>query len=163
MKMMGFAAFPKHCRAVAVVEFALTAPLVAVGLAGATDFGLMEWSRSCLINAVAQGAYYAYRVGPSVSTTNVQAVVTGASSLTGVTFKRNIAAVASYCPSGTPATLGTSVAAGSTCTDASISGANTSIAGKYLIITASYQLLPIIPFYSNLGGSITESVTVRLQ
>ena len=167
MKTMGFAAFRKHCRAVAVVEFAMTAPLVAVGLAGALDYGIMEWSKSCLINAVAQGAYYAYRTGTSVTPANVQMVVTNSStlssSLPGVTFKRAIAAVASYCPSGAPATLGTAVTAGSTCTDTSISGTNTSIAGKYLVITAYYQTIPIIPSYSGLSGSISETAYVRLQ
>ena len=156
---MRFTAFRNNRRAVAVIEFALTAPLVAIGLAAATDYGLREWSRSCLANAVAQGAYYAFRTGPSVNPANVQALVVGTSSLTGVTFNgRNIAPVASYCPSGSPTpSLKPPPSDGSTCSDGSTPG-------KYLVITAYYPLTPIIPSYSGLSGqSISETATVRLQ
>ncbi|WP_216856212.1 TadE/TadG family type IV pilus assembly protein [Acidisphaera sp. S103] len=159
-------AFRRGCRAVAAVEFALIVPVLMVILAGAADFGFREWNRSCLANAVAQGAYYAFVTGPTVSTTAVQTMVQSASSLTGVTVSP-VAAVACYCPTGTPAVLGPAV---TPCTKA-CPGDGTLPAGilpgKYLVITASYKGTSIIPAYSILqqpgGETITETAIVRLQ
>ncbi len=156
MTMRRPGAFRDNDRAVAMVEFAMIAPVLALLVAGAAVYGFREWSRSCLANAVAQGAYYAFRTGPNVSATNVQTLVQSASSLTGVSIHR-ITAPACYCPSGTPASLGSVVTCGLTCTDGTT-------AGKYLAITATYSLVSFFPSYTGLGNqTLTESVTVRLQ
>jgi Flp pilus assembly protein TadG len=147
--------FRNNSRAVAAVEFALLAPFLAAGMAGATDYGFRQWSRSCLANAVAQGAYYAFRTGPTVTAANVTALVQSASSLSGVVVAR-MNAPTQFCPSGAPAALGTKVTT-TTCPDGSTPG-------TYMVITATYNLITFMPNYSGLGGSsITESVTVRLQ
>jgi Flp pilus assembly protein TadG len=164
--MKGLASFRRGGRAVAAVEFALIAPVLMVILAGASDLGFREWSRSCLANAVAQGAYYAFRTGPNVSTTTVNTLVTNASTLAGVTVN-TIAAVACYCPTGTPAVLGSPVTPCTRACPADVTLPAGILPGKYLVITATYQLTPIIPFYSILQTptqkTITEKATVRLQ
>lgn len=152
----GWRAFRDHREAVAAIEFAIAAPVLLLMLAGAIDFGFREWSRSCLANAVAQGAYQAFLTGPTVTAASIQTMVQGDSSLTGVAVKR-ISAPASYCPSGSPATLGTAVTAGSACADGTT-------AGIYVTITATYTPVTFLPFYSGLSGkAITEAATVRLQ
>jgi hypothetical protein len=167
-KMKGLGSFRRSRRAVAAVEFALLAPVLGIIMAGASDFGFREWSRSCLANAVAQGAYYAFLTGPNVSTATVKTLVTNASSLAGVSVNPNpIAAVACYCPTGTPATLGSPV---TPCTRACPSDSNLPagiLPGKYIVITATYHLTPFFPSYSILKTlseqTITETATVRLQ
>jgi Flp pilus assembly protein TadG len=167
--MERLASFRRGRRAVAAVEFALLAPILMMILAGAADFGFREWSRSCLANAVAQGAYYAFLTGPTVSTTTVNSLVTNASSLAGVSVN-TIAAVACYCPTGTPAVLGSAV---TPCTKACPADGTLPagiLPGKYIVITASYRQTPLIPFASNntllkttTQQTITETATVRLQ
>jgi hypothetical protein len=97
----------------------------------ATDYGYREWSRSCLANAVAQGAYYAFLTGPTVSGTAVQVMVQKASSPSGVAVKR-VPTVACYCPSGSPAALGSAVGS---CTAACPDGTTP---GTYLAMSATY-------------------------
>jgi hypothetical protein len=70
-------------RAIAAIEFALVSPLLLLALGAASDYGLRSWSRSCLANAVAQGAYYAFRTGTAVTAANVVSLVKNASSLPG--------------------------------------------------------------------------------
>ncbi|MDR3534844.1 MAG: TadE/TadG family type IV pilus assembly protein [Rhodopila sp.] len=164
--MKGFALFrrcrraagARDARAVAAVEFAIAAPLLALVLAGATDFGLAMWSRSCLANAVAQGAYYAFLTGTSVTLANVQAMVQNASSLSGVNVTASTAPVCN-CPSGSPTTLGSpKVACSSICTS------GTTGPGEYLTITATYKLTSFLPLNSGLGNrTVTDTVTVHLQ
>lgn len=166
MVMKARAGFRPGHRAVAAVEFALLAPVLGVILAGASDLGFREWSRSCLANAVAQGAYYAFRTGTGVSTTTVTSLVQNASSLSGITAKTS-ATVACYCPTGTPATLGPVVTVcAKACPADGILPAGI-LPGKYIVITASYQLTPFLPAYSILQTvaeqTITETATVRLQ
>jgi Flp pilus assembly protein TadG len=166
MVMKILARFRHSRRAVAAVEFALLAPVLGVCLAAASDLGFREWSRSCLANAVAQGAYYAFRIGPNVSTATVKSLVQNASSLAGITATTS-ATVACYCPKGTPATLGpvVTVCAKACSPDGSLPAGI--LPGKYIVITATYQLTPFIPAYTILKTvaeqTITETATVRLQ
>lgn len=162
LKAKRWAAFPRHRQAVAAVEFALIAPILAVVLVGAADYGFAEYSRSCLASAVAQGAYYAFLTGPTASAATIKSLVQNASSLTGVSVPQP-AAAACYCPSGSPATLGSAVSC--TQTTCTVNGASTK-PGTYITISASYTLAPWlrIPFYRALGDqTITETVTVHLQ
>jgi Flp pilus assembly pilin Flp len=144
-------------QAVAAVEFAICAPVIAMILAGAVDFGFREWSRSCLANAVAEGAYYAFRSGTGVSLSNLQAIIQNASPLKGVTVPQPNPPFCS-CPSGSPAALPkTPTSCTTPCSDGSTPG-------SYLQISASYRLNPLFAGISGLGGaSITEKVTVRLR
>jgi len=47
-------------------------------MGGAADFGLAQYYRTNLANAVAVGAEYAYATGTGVSTTNIQSVIQAA-------------------------------------------------------------------------------------
>jgi hypothetical protein len=93
-------------------------------------------------------------------------LVTNASSLAGVSVG-TIAAVACYCPTGTPAVLGPPVTPCTRACPADVSLPAGILPGKYLVITATYQRTPLIPFYSILQSqaqqTITEKATVRLQ
>jgi hypothetical protein len=163
-------------RAIAVFEFAITAPLVVLFLATASDYGLREWSRSCLANAVAQGAYYAFRTGTTVTQANVQTLVKNVSSLTGVGVTTTNPTLC-YCPSGSTtaaATMGSAVACTSTCsitvcTTSSSCTTTTGIPpGNYMHITGTYTLTGIFPAsiifpLPTKGTQISESMWVRLQ
>jgi hypothetical protein len=165
-KMKGLRSFRRSRKAVAAVEFALLAPVLGIIMAGASDFGFREWSRSCLANAVAQGAYYAFLTGPNVSTTTVASLVQYGSSLPGASVSAT-ATVACYCPTGTPATSGLPV---TPCTRACPADSNLPagiLPGKYIVITASYRVTSLFLGYSVLKTAakqtITETATVRLQ
>jgi Flp pilus assembly protein TadG len=153
-------AWMRDRRAVAALEFAIVAPVVAAFLAAAADYGLAMWSRSCLTNAVAQGAYYAFLTGTSVTPATVQTMVANVSSLgaLGVT----VTATASdptlcYCPTGTPASLGPALA---NCT-VQCSGLT---AGNYMTISASAPLKTFMPLMSLLSGKqISDTAVVRLK
>ncbi len=161
-------------RGTAVIEFAIVAPVVALFLAGAADYGLAEWSKTCLSNAVSQAGYYAFRQGTTVSTANITAVVQNAYPLTASPPDPLSAAVsavavsyppsgstgvACYCPSGTPATLGAPVSCTSTCADGTPPG-------YYIQIKATYTLKGNFRLASSLslsGDQISDTVVVRLQ
>jgi Flp pilus assembly protein TadG len=161
MNMKALASLCRHRRAVAAMEFGLALPFLAMMVAGAADFGFAQWHRSAMSNAVAQGAYYAFKNGATVVPANVQSVV---QTTPGVTVAA-IRAASCFCPSGvtatSAATLGTAVTCASTCPDGST-------AGKYLTIPASYTLTSFFPLHSKYnffgtGDVITETVVVRLQ
>jgi Flp pilus assembly protein TadG len=161
MNMKALTSFCRHRRAVAAMEFGLAVPFLALMFAGAADFGFAQWHRSAMSNAVAQGAYYAFRNGATVVPANVQSVV---QTTPGVTVAV-IRAASCFCPSGvtgaSAATLGPAVTCASACTDGST-------AGKYLTIPSSYTLTSFFPLHSKYnffgaGDVITETVVVRLQ
>lgn len=147
-------------RATAIMEFALASPALLYFFAAASDYGMAWWDGGCLANAVAQAAYYAFLTGPTVNTANVTTLVQTASSLTIPAGNITVGIPTQcYCPSGSPATLGTSVASCSTtCSDGTA-------AGNYMTITATYTLTGVfqIPGLSLIGKTITETVTVRLK
>lgn len=164
----------KDRRGTAALEFAIVAPVIALFLAGAADYGLAEWSRSCLSNAVSQAGYYAFRHGTTVSTTNLSAVVQNAFPLTAsppdplsaavsqvsVSYPPSgTTGVACYCPSGTPATLGTAVTCTSTCPDGTA-------AGYYIQIKATYTLKGNFRLATSLslnGDQISDTIIMRLK
>jgi Flp pilus assembly protein TadG len=147
-------------RATAIMEFALAAPALLYFFAAAADYGMAWWDTGCLANAVAQGAYYAYLTGTTVSTANVQTLVETASSLSIPAGNITVSNPTScYCPSGTPATLGTVYSCSTTCSS------DGTAAGNYMTITATYTLTGFFPIagLSLIGKTISETVTVRLK
>jgi Flp pilus assembly protein TadG len=158
--MQAFETFRRNSRAVAALEFGLALPFLILVFAAVIDFGFAQWNRSAMSNAVADGAYYAFLTGPSVTAANVKSMVQNASSIASVTVP-TINAPACYCISGAaaPATM-TAATCGNTCADGTT-------AGKYIIITADYTLTSFFPSSSWLnflhGGAIQDSATVRLQ
>ena len=141
-------------RGVAAVEFALTAPILAMFLGGTVDFGMISAGRSALANAVASGAEYAYLTGTGVTAANIKTLVQTTSYLN--TVVATVTGPACYCVTGTGPAM-TSATCNSTCSDSST-------AGSYVIISAVYTYTPILPNFSNVGTkTLTEAATVRLQ
>jgi Flp pilus assembly protein TadG len=150
-------------RAVAAIEFALAAPTLLIFLGAGADFGIVNFSRSALANAVASGAQYAFLTGPGVSGSNIKTLVQTTSFLTGVTA--TITGPNCYCVTGSTPTMtlqssGACAVTPPTCTD----GSSSFPAGTYIQISASYS------YTSILGGdaypkifNMTESATMRLQ
>jgi hypothetical protein len=152
-------------RATAALEFALATPLLVLMMSGAADFGLAQYYRTNLANAVAVGAEYAYAAGTGVSTTNIQSVIQaamylptgGAHNLT-IVFSGVSPGVPSpgwYCVSGSGPTV-TSSTQGTTCSDGSF-------AGYYISFQATYVNTGLlIGTLANANHTISEQVTVRL-
>lgn len=149
-------------RAVAALEFAIAAPLLALCLSAAGDYGLAMWSRSCLTNAVAQGSYYAFRTGPTVTQANVITLVQNANPLWTASGSKITATATDpslcYCPSGTPTSLGAAVTCGTACP-----APDGSPAGNYMKITGTYVLTKRFTLKSLAVGSVSDTVTVRLK
>jgi len=146
-------------QATAALEFAMASPLLIVLLGGAADYGLAQYYKTNLANAVAAGAEYAYLTGTTVTSTNIQTVITntmflpsGASANLSIT----ITGPKGYCVTGSGPTM-SAATAGSTCSDGST-------AGTYVIISATYTNTGIMRgFMSTLSQPMTESATVRLN
>jgi Flp pilus assembly protein TadG len=144
-------------RAVAAVEFAIIAPVLLLMLGSLVDTGMLEWSRSQLAVAVANGIRYAMLAGPSVTASAVQTAVNGATTLTPITV--SVTAPSCYCSSHSGTT--TTLTAASSCTTSCLDGYKP---GKYTIITATYTYPPIMPLLSKMTSiARSQSATVRLQ
>jgi Flp pilus assembly protein TadG len=146
-------------RATAALEFAVASPLLIMMLGGVADYGLAQFYRTNLANAVAAGAEYAYLTGPGVVTQNIQTVVTNAMFLPpgAITNLVVTAPVADYCVTGTGPTMTVVASLPATCTDGSA-------AGTYVIITATYTNTGLMNgFGAALSQPMTESATVRLN
>jgi Flp pilus assembly protein TadG len=141
------------------LEFALATPLLVVMLGGAADYGLAQYYRTNLANAVAAGCQYAYLTGTTVTAPNVKSVITNAMFLpagASSNLSLTVTGPAGYCVTGTGPTM-SSVTAGSLCSD-------NSIAGTYMIITATYTNTGLMNgFMSAATQAMTESATVRLN
>jgi Flp pilus assembly protein TadG len=138
----------------AAIEFAIACPVMLVFFGGAVDFGLATWDKSILANAVAQSAYYAFSTGISVTSTNVQTLVQNSAGLSSVTA--NVTGPACYCITGSPLAL-SAATCNSTCGD-------TTTAGYYVKIVATYTYQSVLPVYSHLNNpTLTETAIVRLK
>ena len=152
-------------RATAALEFALATPLLVIMLGGAADYGLAQYDRVMLANAVAAGAQYASLIGASVSTTNITSVIQQASNLpnasTSVTVtytgvSPGVPSAGWYCVTGTAPTVTASMSGG-TCSDGSA-------AGYYISFSASFTSSGLMNGYLALASNtITEQATVKLQ
>ena len=154
-----------YCRATAALEFALATPLLVLMMGGAADFGLAQYYRTNLANAVAVGAEYAYATGTGVSTTNIQSVIQAAMYLPAggghnltIAFSGVSPGVPSpgwYCISGSRPTV-TSSTQGTTCSDGSF-------AGYYISFQATYVNTGLMSgILASANHTISEQVTARL-
>jgi Flp pilus assembly protein TadG len=152
--------------ATAALEFALASPLLLVILCGAADFGLAQYYRTSLANAVSAGAQYAYLTGTGVTTTNIRSVVqdamnlpAGASANLSVSFTDNSLGASNpgwYCITGSGPSVAVS-SQGSNCSDGSA-------AGYYLSFGASYTNTGLLSgILTGVNRTMSESVTLRLQ
>jgi Flp pilus assembly protein TadG len=157
-------------RATAAVEFAVASPLFVLALGGSADYGLAQFYRANLSNAVAAGSEYAYFQGTTVSTSNITSVVTnvmnlpaGASSNLAVNYTSAPATSGPgwYCLSvSAGVTTLTSSTSGGSCT----SDGSTTTAGYYVTISATYTNTGLMHgFMSTVSQPITETATVRLK
>ena len=146
--------------ATAALEFALATPMLIVLLGGAADLGLAQYYRTNLANAVAAGAEYAYLTGITVTSTNIQSVVTNTMFLApgdSTNLSVTVTGPRGYCVTGTGPTM-TSATAGSVCSG------DGSTAGTYVIISATYTHNGLMNGFMSLSSeTITESTTVRLN
>ncbi len=145
-------------RGVAALEFALVAPVLLTAVAGLADFTLVLADRMQIASAVGGGTEYAFNQGQvlagtqqSVLSTDVQSKVASGTGLAGVTV--TVTGPGTYCVSSGALVTGT---VGTACP-------NGNPPGTYMIITATYQYHPMLPFYSMMATTtLTESASVRL-
>lgn len=141
-------------RGVAAIEFALITPVLLLMLGSLADFALAFRTRGLLASSVAQGAQYAFLVGPTVAAADVQSVVEQPMALPPADV--TVTGPACACLSGTPAAP-TPTPCSQTCPDQTLPG-------TYLTISAHYTYAPLLPVYSGLANPVlAESATVRLQ
>lgn len=178
------AALGRARRAVAAVEFAMMSPVVVilfVGIIDCTHAFLVEMK---LASAVAAGAQYVVNNTSSVASAGGATLAANTASIVGntvatgwasgtivvnngptSTFSHGSATASGtasnadscYCLSGSPGawTWGNPVVCGSACT--------TSLAGKFVTITASRTLTPFFSHYFVLPASLTQRIVVEVQ
>lgn len=140
-------------RGLAGIELAIVMPVLLILLGGLGDFALAFWNKGLLAESVAQGAQYAFLVGPGVSATAVQSVVRQRLSLPAANVA--VTGPGCYCVSGTPA-VAASQACGNPCPDATMPGI-------YMTISASYQYTSILVSSHLTNPVFVENATVRLR
>ena len=170
-------------RATAALEFALATPLLVIMLGGAADYGLAQYDRAMLANAVAAGAEYAtltgagaFQTSPTAAEASVTSVIQNTSNLPNATSAVTVSfssvsqgapAPGWYCVTGTGTPPFTKIttypcsATSSTCTGTCSDG---STAGYYISFSASYTNTGLMNgFMSATTQTMTEQATVRLQ
>jgi Flp pilus assembly protein TadG len=166
----------------AAVEFALLAPLLALILAGAVDFGGVVFQRFNLDNSVSSASNFAMNGKASVNgtsgatlastlgtiltsagTTGGSVVVNNGPSLTitngsASTPANSTNANSCYCParSGSTITWGSAAACGSTC-------GTGGKAGKFVVISASRSYTPLFSNYGFIDGNQQISTIAVIQ
>ena len=174
-----------HARnAVAAVEFAMMAPVLAILFIGIIDCAQAFLVEMKLASAIAAGAQYVVNNTSSVGSSSGATLAASTAGIVGninatgwasgtvvvnngptSTFAHGTATASGtasnadscYCLSGSPGSWswGNPVACGSTCT--------TSIAGKFVTITATRRLTPFFSHYFILPTSITQRIVVEVQ
>jgi Flp pilus assembly protein TadG len=136
---------------------ALVFPVLLLFLVGMVDIGRAAYGRARLNSAVSAGAHYAYLIGPTVTGANVKAMIEGLadSVVSGVSqVVATVANPACYCVGGAPGGVTMTAA---TCNTAC---PDTSLAGTYVLINATYTFTPVLPAISNLVPSTMASTAV---
>lgn len=170
--------------AVAAVEFAMMAPVLAILFIGIIDCAQAFLVEMKLASAIAAGAQYVVNNTSSVSSTSGATLAASAAGIVGningsgwasgavvvnngptSTFSGGTATASGtasnadscYCLTGSPGSWswGNPVACGSACA--------TSIAGKFVTITATRTLTPFFSHYFILPSSITQRIAVEVQ
>lgn len=140
-------------------------PMLVVMLGGAADYGLAQYDRALLANAVSAGAQYALLTGTSVITSNITSVIQSTSALPNATttvtvtytsISPGVPSPGWYCITGTAPTV-TSSTSGGVCGDGSS-------AGYYISIKATYTFNGIMGgFLSLASNTMAEQATVKIQ
>jgi Flp pilus assembly protein TadG len=186
IKRLGELLGSRHDDGIAALEFALVTPVFVLILAGVVDLGGVVSAKFRLDTAVAAASNYVLVNNGQVSSTQGAGLASNLALIIATGDTSNTASgtvvvndgptttVASgsptpsgtagnadlcYCPTGTPSDLtwGSSVACGSTCT-------NGLLAGKFVLITATYTYLPVFSNYNFInGGVVTSGALVQTQ
>ena len=144
----------RDARGLAGIEFAIVLPVLMLLLGGVADFALAFWSKGVLASSVAQGAQYAFLIGPKVSASSIQNII--GKRLTLPPADVAVTGPSCLCVSGVPATA-VAMRCEQKCSDGTQPG-------TYLTISAQFTYVPILPFYSGLASTrLVEAATVRLK
>src|SRR5579884_1294651 len=139
MRHLPFARLLGEERGVSAIEFGLIAPVIAVLIIGIIDFGMGLWRQMEIANAAAAGAAYAAANGWNSTTGGIDGAVTSATSLPSSSITVSVNDWPNWC--GCPNTSSgiTSATCGSDCSDGSL-------AGHYVIVSASIPYSTILPW-----------------
>jgi Flp pilus assembly protein TadG len=143
------------------MEFALGSPILLMFLGGAADFGLAGFGRARLTEAVSAGAQYAAIKGGAATAAAIKTMVETSSTLkarNGTSLvTATITGPAWYCLTGANPPTKTAATGSTTCADGTA-------AGQYVMISATYTYVSILPLFSRFtSGTMTETATVRVQ
>lgn len=141
-------------RGIAAVEFALVTPVLLVLLVAGADIGFRIWARGALVDAVAQGAMYAFLTGPTVTASAVSSFVEQAAGIPGVSASASG-------PSSGCAVPGSTTLAAANSSGACADGTKP---GIFLTITASATAFSLdTGIWTEPGLSVSDQAMVRLQ
>ncbi|MGH6888897.1 MAG: TadE/TadG family type IV pilus assembly protein [Rhizomicrobium sp.] len=170
---------------IAAIEFAFIVPVLLILLMGAVDMGQMLYTYYRLDQAVAAGSQYAALNGGNVNSTgggalassiativenangsawaNDAVVVNDGPSVTVASGTATTGGTASnadscYCPTGSGSTWawGSAMECGAACPSGE--------AGKFVTITASYNYVPLVRFYSFItNATLSRTGTVQTR
>ena len=134
---------------------ALAFPVLLLLLGNLADYGLMLRRHAQLASGVANAAQYAALTGADVSATTLQTVANASSWLPGTASAALSASC--FCPTGSPAVLGTAVACGAPC-------ASGTAPQRYVTVSATYVHTPIMPGPTGLTATtLSSSATVMVR
>ena len=175
--------FRRDERGVAAVEFALIVPFFALIIAATVDFGIELYVREQLDDSVSAAANYALVNAAQVNSSDGASLASSLASLVANTHGSNwasstitvnagptasssgaasgaaSAADSCYCPTGSASsvTWGGSQTCGATCPSGSV-------AGKYVLVTASANYSPLFPGFGLASkGQLTSASLVQVQ
>lgn len=148
-RLWPFARLLGEDRGVSAIEFAFVAPVIAILIIGIIDFGMGLWREMEVANAAGAGAAYAAAKGWNSTTGGIDSAVTSATSLAPVTVALNDWSNWCGCPSTGSGV--TSATCGADCSDGSL-------AGHYVIVSASAQYSTILP-WPGISSPMTLSST----
>lgn len=142
-------------RGVASLEFVVAAPILLILMGGGFDLGMLLRVQMVMASGLTNAVQYAETVGGNTTAANLQSVMVNATGLNGLTA--TVAGPNRYCPSSYPVTLTVLVNA-TTCPGA------TRPANKYVVITASYNYVPVLPGLSGLvATTVVRTATAMVQ
>ncbi len=142
-------------RGSATLEFALAAPVLLALMGAGIDLGMMLRVQIVMASGLMNAVQYANVQGAATTAANLRSVMQYATGLNGVTA--TVAGPGPYCPSSYPVTLSPLVNS-STCPGA------TAPANTYIVITASYPYVPLMPGFSQLvSTTVVQTATAMLQ
>jgi Flp pilus assembly protein TadG len=173
-------------RSIAALEFGMLAPLYMIGMAATVDIGNAITANVIVAGSVQSASNYALVNASQVNSTSGATLATNLATIAANAFATNWAnstatvnngpaasvtggttsssgtpanANLCYCPTGTYSSItwGTSVTCGTTCTGGGI-------AGKFVVVTASYTWTPLFTSYSFVpSGYVSSGTVVQVQ